>query len=153
MMRRILGPATLAVGLGLLTFAAGCDEKLSDVAGPSPGLEPTYSSISENIFTSTDNAGRIACTQCHTNQGRVPAANLNLLTEFGYAQLVGVESILKPGAVRVVPGDAENSYLIHKLEGRADIVGQRMPRTAGPFLTEGQMLIIRRWINQGAQNN
>ena len=31
--------------------------------------------------------------------------------------------------------------------------GMRMPRTAGPFLTEGQMLIIRRWINQGAENN
>ena len=152
-MRRILRPATLAASLGLLAFAIGCDEKLSDIAGPSPGLTPTYSSISANIFTSSDASGRVACTQCHTNQGRVPAANLNLLPEAGYAQLVGVNSALKPGAVRVVPGDAENSYLVQKLEGRADIVGQRMPRTAGPFLTEGQMLIIRRWINQGAQNN
>ena len=152
-MRRVFRPVALVIGLGLLTAAAGCDEKLADVAGPSPGLQPTYSSISQNIFTSTDNAGRTACTQCHTNQGRVPAANLNLLPEFGHAQLVGVTSVFKPGAIRVVPGDAENSYLIHKLEGRADIVGQRMPRTAGPFLTEGQMLIIRRWINQGAQND
>jgi hypothetical protein len=153
MMRRALGAATHVIGVCLLIVAVGCDEKLSDVAGPSPGLQPTYSSISQNIFASTDNAGRTACTQCHTNQGRVPAANLNLLPEFGHAQLVGVASVLKPGAIRVVPGDAENSYLIHKLEGRADIVGQRMPRTAGPFLTEGQMLIIRRWINQGAQND
>jgi hypothetical protein len=53
----------------------------------------------------------------------------------------------------VVPGDAENSYLVHKLDGRSDIVGQRMPRTSGPFLTEGQISIIRRWIDQGAQNN
>ena len=53
----------------------------------------------------------------------------------------------------MVVGDAENSYLVHKLEGRADIVGQRMPRTSGPFLTEGQISIIRRWIDQGAQNN
>ena len=143
----------MAAAAGLLAFALGCDEKLSDIAGPSPGLQPTYSSISENIFTSTDSSGRTACTQCHTNQGRTPAANLNLLPEFGYAQLVGVASIQKPGAVRVVPGDAENSYLVHKLDGRSGIVGQRMPRNAGPFLTEGQMLIIRRWINQGAQNN
>ncbi len=152
-MRQLLRSSALGLSLGLLAFAIGCDEKLSDIAGPSPGLLPTYSSISANIFTSTDSSGRAACTQCHTNQGRTPAANLNLLPDFGYAQLVGAASIQKPGAVRVIPGDADNSYMVHKLEGRSDIVGQRMPRTAGPFLTEGQMLIIRRWINQGAQNN
>ena len=153
MTRRLLAPSALALCLSVLGLAAGCDEKLSDIAGPSPNLQPTYSSISENIFTSSDSSGRVACTQCHTDQGRTPAANLNLRNETGYAQLVSVASTFKPGAVRVVPGDAENSYLVHKLEGRSDIVGQRMPRTAGPFLTEGQMLIIRRWINQGAQNN
>jgi hypothetical protein len=152
-MHRLLRSSALGLSLGLLAFAIGCDEKLSDIAGPSPGLTPTYSSISANIFTSTDSSGRTACTQCHTNQGRTPAANLNLLPEFGYAQLVGVASVQKPGAVRVIPGDADNSYLVHKLDGRSDIVGQRMPRNAGPFLTEGQMLIIRRWIDQGAQNN
>jgi hypothetical protein len=153
MSRRLLRGSTLILCVALLGFASGCDEKLSDIAGPSPGLAPTYSSISQNIFTSTDDSGRTACTQCHTSQGRTPAANLNLLPDVGYAQLVGVASFTKPGAVRVIPGDAENSYLVHKLEGRSDIVGQRMPRTAGPFLTEGQMLIIRRWIDQGAQNN
>lgn len=153
MKRRAVRLFVMAASVGLLAFAGGCDEKLSDIAGPSPGLTPTYSSISQNIFASTDDSGRTACTQCHTNQGRVPAANLNLLPEAGYAQLVGVNSVQKPGAVRVIPGDAENSYLVHKLEGRPDMVGQRMPRNAGPFLTEGQMLIIRRWINQGAQNN
>jgi hypothetical protein len=150
---RLIRPSALVLCLAALAFASGCDEKLSDIAGPSPGLVPTYTSISENIFASTDSSGRTACTQCHTNQGRTPAANLNLLPEFGYAQLVGVASVAKAGAVRVIPGDADNSYLVHKLEGRSDIVGQRMPRNAGPFLTEGQMLIIRRWIDQGAQNN
>lgn len=137
----------------MLGLASACDEKLRDIAGPTPGLEATYSSISANIFTSTDSSGRVACTQCHTNQGRVPAANLNLLPQFGHAQLVGTASVTKPGATRVIPGDSENSYLIHKLEGRSSIVGERMPRTSGPFLTEGQILIIRRWIDQGAQNN
>ena len=152
-MRRLPGSSALALSLSLLAFASGCDEKLADIAGPSPGLVPTYSSIAENIFASTDSSGRAACIQCHTNVGRVPAAGLVLLPEVGYAQIVGVSSVQKPGAVRVVPGDADNSYLIHKLEGRSDIVGMRMPRTSGPFLTEGQILIIRRWINQGAQNN
>jgi hypothetical protein len=70
-----------------------------------------------------------------------------------HAQLVNVSSIQKPGLMRVAPGNPDGSYLVHKLEGRSDIVGQRMPRTAGPFLTEGQMMVIRRWIELGAPNN
>jgi hypothetical protein len=70
-----------------------------------------------------------------------------------YANLVGVASRQKPALQRVAAGDPENSYLVHKLEGRADIVGQRMPRTAGPFLTEGQLMVMRRWIALGAPNN
>jgi hypothetical protein len=60
---------------------------------------------------------------------------------------------MKAGAVLVVPGSPDESYMIHKLEGRSDIVGQRMPRTTGPFLTDGQVSIIRRWIELGAQND
>jgi hypothetical protein len=52
-----------------------------------------------------------------------------------------------------VPGNPDASYLIQKLEGAPGIVGQRMPRTNGPFLTPGQISIIRRWIELGAQNN
>jgi hypothetical protein len=39
------------------------------------------------------------------------------------------------------------------VEGAPDFAGVRMPRGNGPFLTPGQMLVIRRWIQQGAQNN
>ena len=70
-----------------------------------------------------------------------------------YGELVNVASRNKPGAIRVIPGDPDASYLIHKLEGRGDIVGERMPRTGGPFLTAGQISIIRRWIELGANND
>lgn len=152
-MRRAASCLGLVAGLSLVSLATGCDEKLSDIAGPSPGLQPTFSSIAQNIFASTDSSGRAACVQCHTTQGRIPPLNLSLLPDVAYAQLVNVPSAQKPGAVRVIPGDADNSYLVQKLEGHPGIVGQRMPRTAGPFLTEGQMLIIRRWIDQGAPND
>jgi hypothetical protein len=152
-MRRALARLAVVTGLSLVVLATGCDEKLSDIAGPSPGLQPTFSSIAQNIFASTDNSGRTACVQCHTSQGRVPPLNMSLLPDSAHAQLVNVPSAQKPGAVRVIPGDADNSYLVQKLEGHPGIVGQRMPRTAGPFLTEGQMLIIRRWIDQGARND
>jgi hypothetical protein len=137
----------------LVLAAAGCDEKLSDVAGPTPNLEPTFSSIQAEIFNKTDSAGRVACVQCHTNQGRTPAAGMNLTEGNSYAALVNGTSSGKPGEIRVIPGDPENSYMVRKLEGGPNIVGERMPRTGGPYLTPGQMSIIRRWIALGAQNN
>ena len=114
---------------------------------------PTFSSISRDIFQATDSSGRLACVQCHNEIGRTFAAGLNLRPEAAYAELVGVASRQKPGLMRVAPGSPDNSYLIHKLEGRADIVGLRMPRNTGPFLTEGQMSVIRRWIELGARND
>ena len=59
----------------------------------------------------------------------------------------------KPSLLRVAPGDPANSYFIHKLEGGPNIVGERMPRGTGPYLTAGQMLVIRRWIELGAAND
>ena len=133
--------------------ASACDESLREVAGPSPNLQPTLASIQREIFSATDSSGRAACTQCHTNVGRTPPMGLALNEGQAHAALVNQPSRGKAGAILVIPGDAENSYLIHKLEGRADIVGQRMPRTSGPFLTPGQISILRRWIDQGARND
>jgi hypothetical protein len=78
---------------------------------------------------------------------------LNLAPAVAYANLVGVASRGKPGAIRVIAGDPENSYLIHKLEGRPGIVGLRMPFIGPPFLTDGQILVIKRWIELGARND
>jgi hypothetical protein len=75
-----------------------------------------------------------------------------LLQGRAFQNLVGVASSGKPGATRVIPGDPDNSYLIKKLEGAPDINGTRMPR-GNVVLEPGQILVIRRWIQQGAQNN
>jgi hypothetical protein len=143
--------AALVVSFTLASVA--CDEQLSDVAGPTPNLEPTLSSIQREIFNTQDSTGRLACIQCHTNVGRNPSAGLNLLEGQSYAALVGRASVAKAGATLVAPGDPDNSYLIHKVEGAPTIVGVRMPRGAGPFLTTGQISIIRRWIQLGAKND
>ena len=146
-----LSNCAIVILVALSTSA--CDESLRSIAGPTPNLQPTLSSIQRDIFAATDASGRASCTQCHTNVGRTPAAGLALVEGLAHAALVGQPSRAKAGAVLVVPGDPDNSYLIHKLEGRADIVGQRMPRTTGPFLTPGQISIIRRWIELGARND
>ena len=138
--------------LASMTFA-GCDEKLSSLAGPTPNLEPTFSSIQQLIFESTDSSGRSACTACHTSTGRTPSGGLNLNHDVAYDQLVGLVARGKPTATRIVAGDVDNSYLVQKLEGASGIVGRRMPFNGPPYLTDGQMLILKRWIAIGAPRN
>jgi cytochrome c peroxidase len=133
-------------------LAAGCDESLESVAGPTPNLTPTFASIQRDIFQASDSSGRPSCTSCHNpNGGAFRAVGLDLSTE-GYASLVGVASRQRPNVLRVAPGDPANSYLIQKIEAQADIVGVRMPQR-GPFLTDGQIAIIERWIELGAKND
>jgi hypothetical protein len=131
----------------------GCDEKLSTLAGPTPDLEPTFASIQKDIFETTDAAGRISCVTCHTNIGRNPAGGLNLLHDLAYDQLVNVNATEIPSVKRVTPGDPDGSYMVHKIEGRPGIVGRRMPFNGPPYLTDGQILIMRRWIELGAPRN
>ena len=128
----------------------GCDERLSKIAGPSPNLEPTFASIQHDIFESPDSAGRVACTGCHTSTGRNPSGGLNLNHDIAYEQLVNMASRGKPSAVRIVPGNPDASYLVQKVEGASAIVGRRMPFSGEPYLTTGQILILRRWIAIGA---
>jgi hypothetical protein len=146
---RVLG---LGLAAAVFTGTAACDESLSTLGGPTPNLEPTFASIASQIFTTTDSAGRPACSNCH-NAATAPFTGLNLSSSAAaYATLVNVGSRGRPGVQRVSPGNPENSYLIHKLEGRPGIVGVRMPLN-GPYLSDGQIRIIRRWIELGANND
>lgn len=148
-MRFASGILTLITALSMI----GCDEKLSNLTGPTPNLQPTLSSIQRDIFEASDSSGRTPCVQCHTNVGRNPSGGLVLLSGASYSTLVGVGSLQKPGAVRVIAGDPANSYLIQKLEGAAGINGRRMPFNGPPYLTDGQILVIKRWIELGAKND
>jgi hypothetical protein len=147
----------LAIAAVVATVAA-CDEKPADfdwssITGPTPNLEPTFASIQANIFESTDAAGRVACITCHTNVGRTPSANLNLSHDFAYDQIVNRVSGERTELVLIKPGDPESSYLLHKIEGRPSIINLRMPRSSPSFLTAGQILTVKRWIEIGAPRN
>ena len=131
--------------------AAACDEKLSDLTGPTPNLEPTFASVQSLIISQPDSAGRTACVACHTNVGRNPSGGLNMAGD-ALSALVNVPSRQQAGEILIVPGDPANSYLIKKLKG-IGITGRRMPFNGPPYLTEGQILVIERWIQLGARNN
>jgi hypothetical protein len=141
--------AVLAVALAI----AGCDERPGDLTGPSTPVGDSFSSIQSVIFESRDAAtGRPECISCHNATLGPFNGSLDLSRGVAYANLVNRPSADKPGAVLVVPGNPESSYLVHKLEGRAGIVGLRMP-VSGPFLSESQIAAIRSWIARGAPND
>jgi hypothetical protein len=142
-----------AVIAALVLASVACDEHLKDVTGPTPSLDVTFSSIQREIFSTGDRSGRPACTDCHNTALASINGGLDLSEGNAFRNLIDVPSTGKRGAVRVIPGDPDNSYLVHKLEGGPDIVGTRMPQTGGPYLADGQMLVIRRWIRDGAKND
>lgn len=103
-------------------------------------LEPTFSSIQTNLFSTI-------CVACHS--GSNPPQGLSLEADQSYGLLVDVPSSEVPTLDRVEPGDPDNSYIIHKLEGTA-AVGLRMPASGPPYLTAAQIAVIRQWISDGA---
>jgi hypothetical protein len=137
---QILGAVLLAI------TASACGSSPMTPTPPPVNTAPTLMQIQTQIFDPI-------CTTCHTDVGRSPSAGLNLKVGSAFAQLVGVASSNNPGAIRVIPGDANGSYLVQKLEGAAGIVGLRMPRNGPPFLTDAQIKVIRDWITAGAPNN
>ena len=128
-------------------MTAACGSSSSSPTTPTPSGPSFATQIQAQILTP-------ACSSCHTDDGRNPSSQLNLKsTSVSYAQLVGIASVGKAGAVRVIPGNPSGSYLVQKLEGAADIVGLRMPRNGPPYLTDAQVALIRLWIQNGAPNN
>ena len=136
--------AVLALFLVGTTGCAGEGTGLDEFGNPIGGLiaplGPTLAGIQDNIFTPI-------CTLCHTGA----AAPLGLALDEGVAfqNLVSVVSVEDEGVLRVDPGDADSSYLVWKVEGRAGIVGERMPLGLAPLSTE-QIAAIRGWIDAGA---
>ena len=135
----------LTLGALLIAMASGaCGD---DPVTPSP--TPTAPTLSMNQTQIFD----VSCTSCHTDVGRNPSAGLNLKSGAAFANLVGVASSNSPGAVRVIVGNANGSYIVQKLEGAPGIVGMRMPRTGPPFLSDALIKMVRDWITAGALNN
>lgn len=101
--------------------------------------QPNFASIQQTVFTPI-------CSQCHI--GGAAPEGLRLTADVSYGMLVNQPSSQVPNLMRVNPGNANDSYLIQKLEGTA-AVGARMP-FGGPFLDPSTVNAIRQWINDGA---
>lgn len=79
---------------------------------------------------------RCANYGCHEDQAR--AGNLSLTSYNALTE--------RPGLI--IPGDAESSFLMQKIDGRLP-----HPIDVPIIINENQLEGIRTWINEGAKNN
>jgi hypothetical protein len=125
----------------VLLAACGSGDGFVGSGGASGPLTANFDSIQANVFEPL-------CAHCHS--GANAPAGLRLDAANSYALLVGIASIERPNLQRVAPGDPGSSYIINKLEGGPNIVGERMP--AGlPAVPQADIDVIRQWIADGAQ--
>jgi hypothetical protein len=126
----------------VLLFLTVCKSPTTNTSDQ-PKSDPSFSSDIQPIFNSS-----CAVSSCHNATAQ---AGLNLSSGTAYGAVVNVASSEVPSLMRAAPGDATNSYLVMKLEGR-QTSGNRMPAGGNP-LSSTQIQNIKNWINQGAKNN
>jgi len=133
----LLRAGVAAMLLALAACGGGGEE------APPPALQPTLASIQANVFTPS-----CAKVGCHTSAGAIQGLRLD--AGFSWMNLVNVASTLDMSLTRVIPGNADGSLLIQKLENTQS-VGMQMPADGPPFLQQVTIQVIRQWIDQGAQ--
>ena len=109
--------------------------------GGEPAARITLAQLSEEIFTP-----RCAKSGCHG--GGSTAGGLSLEADGIAGEIIGASSTQNTSLKRIEPGNAEDSYLLRKVEGR-DIVNSQMPLD-GTTLSAAQIDKIRAWIEAGA---
>ncbi len=140
---------TTTVADGVFTLTAVARDAAGNTTTSAPvdvtvsnAVAVTLAQLQANIFTPR-------CASCHTGVGGVLPGVMNLTSAAAtFAALVNVTSLNEPAFKRVLPGQPNNSYIIHKLEG-TQLAGSRMP-LGGPFLDQATIDQVRSWIQAGA---
>ncbi len=117
-----------------LLLALGCLDS-NDVGEPD-----TFSTVYDEVLMPS-----CAFSSCHGGG----AGDLDLSTEdLAFDSLVDVESGVAEGWIRVLPGSADDSYLVAKMEGADGSSGDTMP--PGSVLDPEITHRVRDWIDEGA---
>jgi hypothetical protein len=131
--------AALFVYLGVTLV---CFTMIGITGSPAADTEPadTVVSFEADIFPIIEKH----CLPCHLreerNMSRLFMDNYDLLMKGGF------------NGPPIVPGDAEASLLIRKI-GPEPPFGERMPMRSKRYLTDDETALIKRWINEGAEDN
>lgn len=103
------------------------------------------------------------CIRCHApgglgfiQTGGNQNNGLDLTRANSYKTLVNQPTYQLPDTppeARVIPGDADGSYLIEKISSASPKFGKRMPYDGPPYLSQNEILLIRNWIERGAPDD
>ena len=109
-----------------------------------------------NVTTNTFSQAQIqvftpSCASVNCHKGSSSQYGLDLSNGLAYANLVNVPSGQAPTLNLVSRGNPNQSYLVQKIEGTAEI-GDQMPLN-GPALNTDLQQLLRNWIAEGARNN
>lgn len=137
----------MSLVLVILWASLGLHCERASLLEPEPLSQPTLTSLQTNIFTSS-----CALSGCH--HGSSALLGLDLSSGQSYANLVNVRSREAPDFLLVQPGQPENSYLIHKLEGNEEMAPGTLQMPVGREpLSEEKIAAVRDWIAAGAPND
>lgn len=145
--RLLAQPLTLLCACLLAGCGAGSGEGLDDLGlpvgedpmeAPEPG---TLAQLQRDIFSPI-------CAQCHIGVDAPEGLRLDS-EQNSYDSLVNQPSSQQPSVLRVAPGEPDQSYIVHKIEGRSGIDGGRMPLGMTP-LSDTRIAQVRDWISRGA---
>ena len=128
--------ALALVACGDSTVAPGLEREILD--------DPSFASDINPLFQTQ------GCSSGACHGSGAGGLTLTASVSDNYSRLVGVQAIGEPFQL-VAAGDAQNSYLVIKIEGR-QTSGTRMPR-GGNALDGVDRANIRNWIDNGALNN
>ena len=129
----------------LCIFVSACSSGGGGSNPPPPDNpieDPAFAADIQTIFSAS-----CALSNCHNASAQ---GGLVLLAGQAYGQIVNVASFSEPGFKRVLAGNANDSYIVIKLEGR-QAIGAQMP--LGGTLGATRIQNIKNWINKGAKNN
>lgn len=127
-------PILLFMGAGIL---GGCD---SD--NPAEPLGPTLAEVQEQVFTPN-------CVGCHS--GSNASEGLDLTSGSAYENTVDVPSAQVSELMRVLPGNASDSYLYIKIVGGDRMAPGTFQMPIGSELSQAQIRLVEEWIDGGAE--
>ena len=123
--------------LTIIFSFSSCSKDVGPVDNVQAGENVSFANDIQPVFDQN-------CVSCHPASG-----NLDLTAGNSYANLVNVNASGYSGK-RVVPGDSEQSILFKKIDG-SSAYGSNMP--LGGSLSQMEINLIKKWIDEGALNN
>lgn len=126
----------------LVAVACSTDFSTNPLPSSSDGgteCKPNIAAIQATVFARR-------CTNIGCHAAKDPASALDLESPGVEARLNNVEAADCPGEVLVLPGRADTSFLIRKLEDEQPTCGTRMPRT-DKAMPAAEIACIKTWIS------